>query len=147
MWLIWELNARCCLQKQWKCFFCFCIGTKKLFPCEHEKLQSLWRQIMQPNAHSFGLIIVSPSVGYLMETTLKHASNDVFKCTNCCCSLIFYCYSSNPTWEIKPPKKIKKKSFQYYLFFFALLNHLNIRDFHNVRGRHSNRITKVWVED
>lgn len=51
-------------------------GTKKLFHCEWEKLHGLQWQVMQPNAHSFWLIIVSPSVGYLMVMTLKHTSND-----------------------------------------------------------------------
>lgn len=41
--------------------------TMKLFVCEQKTQHSLQRQIMQTNAHGFGLMIACLTVGYLME--------------------------------------------------------------------------------
>lgn len=69
-------------------FFFFLRNKETFFLCELEKLHSLQQQIMQPNAHSFGLMIACLSVGYLTPfqtesyeqqrdaVVLKHISHD-----------------------------------------------------------------------
>lgn len=147
MWLIWEFNASCCLQKllcRQQGFYFFAERQRNFFLCEQEKLHSLQWQIMQPNAHSFGLMIVCLSVGYLMlfqtesyeqcrdTLVLKHISHDVlYTMSNIWfIFMLLICVelTQHPIHlflsliKVYPLKKKKSENFSFFYILFCYLS-------------------------